>query len=257
MELIVITIASLITSALTLFSGFGLGTLLMPFFAIFFPIELAVALTAIVHLLNNLFKLVLVGRCADWEVVVKFGVSGIISAFVGAVLLGTMSTVEPIYKYEVLNHTAEVTPLKLLMAALLLVFVWLESHPTLEGLTIERKYLWLGGILSGFFGGLSGNQGALRSMFLLKCNLTKEGFIATGVVIACLIDVTRLLVYRERLTLAFAEENTTVLCCACAAAFLGAFIGSRLVPKITMHAVQRIVTVMLIVISGLMASGII
>ncbi len=257
MELVIITIASLIASTLTLFSGFGLGTLLMPCFAIFFPIELAVALTAVVHLLNNLFKLILVGRSADWEVVIKFGMSAIVSAFIGAVVLGAMATIEPIYKYEVLNYTAEVTPLKLLMAALLLMFVWLESHPKVEGLTIERKYLWLGGILSGFFGGLSGNQGALRSMFLLKCNLTKEGFIATGVVIACLIDVTRLMVYRERLALALAEENITVLFCACAAAFLGAFIGSRLLPKITMDAVQRMVIVMLVFISGLMASGII
>jgi hypothetical protein len=34
-------------SGLTLFPGFGLGTLLMPAFALFFPIEVAVAATAI------------------------------------------------------------------------------------------------------------------------------------------------------------------------------------------------------------------
>jgi len=36
-------------SGLTLFSGFGLGTLLMPTFVLFFPIEVAVAATAIVY----------------------------------------------------------------------------------------------------------------------------------------------------------------------------------------------------------------
>lgn len=257
MELIIITIASLCASVLTLFSGFGLGTLLMPFFALFFPIDLAVSMTAVVHLLNNLFKLMLVGKFADREVVVKFGVGAMVSAFVGALLLGAVSTIEPIYEYEAFNRTASITPLKILIAFLLLLFVWLESRPTLEGVKIERKYLWLGGILSGFFGGLSGNQGALRSMFLLKCNLSKESFIATGVAIACVIDVTRLLVYRERFTLALAEENARALLWACAAAFLGAFIGARLLPKITMQAVQRLVAAMLIAISGLMVSGII
>ena len=55
-QYIVLYLAALAVSGLTLFSGFGLGTLLMPVFAIFFPIEIAVAMTAVVHLANNLFK---------------------------------------------------------------------------------------------------------------------------------------------------------------------------------------------------------
>jgi len=37
----------------------------MPAFALFFPIEVAVAATAIVHLANNIFKGGLVGKKAD------------------------------------------------------------------------------------------------------------------------------------------------------------------------------------------------
>ena len=48
-------------AGLTLFSGFGLGTLLMPAFALFLPVPVALAATAVVHLANNLFKLALVG----------------------------------------------------------------------------------------------------------------------------------------------------------------------------------------------------
>jgi hypothetical protein len=47
----------------------------------------------------------------------------------------------------------------------------------------------VGGILSGFFGGLSGIQGAIRSAFLVKSGLKKEAYIATGVVIACFVDI--------------------------------------------------------------------
>ncbi len=52
---LLIASAALVASALTLFSGFGLGTLLMPAFALFFPIEVAVALTAVVLFLDFLF----------------------------------------------------------------------------------------------------------------------------------------------------------------------------------------------------------
>lgn len=43
MELLVIGVVALLTSGLSLFSGFGLGTILMPVFALFFPVLLAIA----------------------------------------------------------------------------------------------------------------------------------------------------------------------------------------------------------------------
>jgi uncharacterized membrane protein YfcA len=56
MELMILCLAALIASLLTFFSGFGLGTILTPVFAIFFPIEIAIALTGVVHFLNNIFQ---------------------------------------------------------------------------------------------------------------------------------------------------------------------------------------------------------
>ncbi|MGA2225011.1 MAG: hypothetical protein ABSH41_11265 [Syntrophobacteraceae bacterium] len=79
----VVCLAALFTSGLTLFSGFGLGTILMPVFAIFFPVEVAIALTAIVHFLNNLFKLMLVGKYTDKGVVLRFGIPAVILPFSG------------------------------------------------------------------------------------------------------------------------------------------------------------------------------
>jgi hypothetical protein len=46
---LVIAATALIVSGLTLFSGFGLGTILMPAFALFFPLTVAIAATAVVH----------------------------------------------------------------------------------------------------------------------------------------------------------------------------------------------------------------
>jgi hypothetical protein len=71
----------------------------------------------------------------------------------------------------------------------------LELSSALATLAIPAKYLLLGGRLSGFFGGLSGNQGAFRSAFLIKAGLAKEAFVATGVVSAVIVDTVRLSVY--------------------------------------------------------------
>ena len=87
MELLWIGLAALFAAGLTLFSGFGLGTLLTPVFALFFPLPLAIAGTAVVHLANNVFKLGLLVKHADWRVVWRFGLPAMAAAVLGALLL--------------------------------------------------------------------------------------------------------------------------------------------------------------------------
>jgi uncharacterized membrane protein YfcA len=94
-------------------------------------------------------------------------------------------------------------------------------------------------------------------MFLLKAGLNKESFIATGVVIACLVDFSRLIVYSSRIGSAFQEGYVTLLVVAVIAAFLGAFIGNKLLKKVTMRAVQIIVSILLIVIAIGLITGLI
>src|SRR3990167_1952464 len=100
MEWLVIGIAAMLTSMLTLFSGFGLGTLLMPVMALFFPVPVAVAATAVVHFLNNLFKLALVGRHAAWQVVWRFGLPAIAAALAGAYALTRLADAPALITYQ-------------------------------------------------------------------------------------------------------------------------------------------------------------
>ena len=257
MEFIVVSIVALLTSGLTLFSGFGLGTLLLPAFLIFFPAELAVAMTAIVHFLNNLFKLVLLGRNANLQIVLRFGIPAIIAAFAGAGVLFLVSDVEPLATYSVGTKIFVIMPVKLLMAALIVVFATLEVIPSMKNLEFDKKYLPVGGVLSGFFGGLSGHQGALRSAFLVRAGLGKEAFIATGVVVACMIDITRMSVYAQHLAASGIRENALLLVVATLSAFLGVYVGSRLLAKITMRTVQGVVTVLLFIVAVLLGFGLV
>lgn len=257
MEIIVISAAALLTSALTLFSGFGLGTLLLPVFAFFFPIEAAVTLTAIVHFLNNIFKLFLMGKYADWKVVFKFGLPAVIFAFIGAYLLTFLSDVPPIAEYFFLGEIRKIELIKIIISVLIFAFALFELLPSLNKLTFNKKYLGLGGVLSGFFGGLSGHQGALRSAFLIKLDLSKEAFIATGIVIASFIDATRLTVYSASFFDEKISNEITLLIGAILSAFIGAVIGKAILGKITLRTIQLIVGVLLIFVSVGLGMGLI
>jgi uncharacterized protein len=257
MEYIIICIVAFIGSGLTFFSGFGLGTLLTPVFGLFFPIDVAIALTAIVHFLNNLFKLVLTGKHINKPVALQFGIPSILAALAGAYLLTRLSGLQAVYEYNIGERIAVVTPVKLIIAALLMIFAVLEAVPALQKIQFDKKYLPVGGLLSGFFGGLSGNQGALRSAFLLRAGLSKESFIATGVAIACMIDVSRLTIYAGRIKETHSSFNYTLLIMATLAAFAGAYLGSKFLKKVTIAALQYIVAAMLFAFAILLGSGII
>jgi len=257
MGLIVICLVAFLTAILTFFSGFGLGTILMPVFAIFFPIEIAIALTGVVHFFNNLFKMALVGKRADKEVLLKFGIPAILASFTGAWLLLRITRMPSLLEYQLWDRSLEITPVKLIIAILLIIFSLLEIMPSVQKVQFSRNKLALGGVLSGFFGGLTGIQGAIRSAFLIKSGLSKEAYIATGVVIASLVDITRLSVYASRFKEANMNEHFMLIFFATLAAITGAYIGNKLLKKITFRFVQVLVAIMLFLIAIALGAGII
>lgn len=256
-EIIIICSAAFFTSILTFFSGFGLGTILMPVFALFFPVEVAIALTGVVHFANNLFKLALIGKHVNKQVLIRFGIPAIFSSIAGACLLMQISGLKPLLVYNLGGKEIEVTLVKLVIAILLLFFSIFEIIPRFQKIQFDKNKLMLGGILSGFFGGLAGIQGALRSAFLIKAGLSKEAYIATGVMIASLVDITRLSVYAERFTSSGLNENLGLILSAVISAITGAVIGKKLLQKMTLQYVQVFVSVMLILIALALGSGII
>src|SRR5512135_582899 len=110
MHYLIICSAAFLASGLTLFSGFGLGTLLLPVMALFFPVGLAIALTAVVHLFNNLFKLALLGRHADRGAVLRFGLPAIVASFLGARTLIWLAGLQPMLRYHLGGREFQVMP---------------------------------------------------------------------------------------------------------------------------------------------------
>ncbi|MBF0230827.1 MAG: sulfite exporter TauE/SafE family protein [Desulfamplus sp.] len=255
MELIVICAVALAGSLLTLFSGFGLGTLLMPVVALFFPLELAIAMTAMVHLANNLFKVGLLGKKADYSILIKFGLPAVVSAFIGAWLLAWLGNFQPIYQYHAFGSELHVSTLKLIIGCLIIFFVALELSPKFANIAVDRKWLPIGGVISGFFGGLSGHQGAFRSMFLIKTGLQKESFVATGVLVAVMVDLSRLLIYGTDILMHTNSISWVMVIAASVCAFAGAYIGKRILGKVTIRTVQLLVSALLAFIAVGLITG--
>ena len=203
---------------------------------------------------NNLFKLVLLGRHADREVVLKFGLPAVLAAVLGALALGWFAQADSSITVEVDEHAVmQITPVKLIVGLLMIAFALFEWLPRFQHLEFERRWLPLGGVLSGFFGGLSGHQGALRSAFLAKAGLSTEGFVGSNAVIGFLVDLSRIGVY---LALFLAVGRATgdvadpfagwpLVISGALAAFAGVLVGRRYLHKVTMHSVRTLVALLL------------
>lgn len=262
MEIILLLLVAFGAAMLTFFSGFGLGTILMPVFAIFFPVEVAIALTAIVHLLNNLFKLVLIWKQIVWRIAVLFALPAALAAIPGAILLNRLSSDVILYNYEIGSRSFDLSLIKLIIGILLIVFAIIEIDKRFEQYSFGKGSLPYGGLLSGFFGGLSGHQGALRSMFLIRAGLSKEGFIATGIVTAVVVDISRLSVYGTSFFGQYFAELTddksiVMVIISCLAAFAGSFIGRRFLKRVTFRWVQLIVGLLILVMGLSLVAGLI
>lgn len=251
----VISVTAFLAAMLTFFSGFGLGTLLSPVFMLFFSAEEAIALTGVVHFFNNIFKLGLVGRDADRNILKQFGIPAIIFSFIGSYLLVYIADLKPLFEYSLYNKTYFVYPVKFIVAILLIIFALIDLFPFLNKIQFGKEKLALGGALSGFFGGLSGNQGALRSAFLVKAGLRKEAFVATGVVVSTCIDFTRLGVYATRFSVSGLSAQWLLVLFATVSAILGAYLGNKLLKKVTFAFVQIFVAVFLFIMALALGAG--
>ncbi len=251
MEYFIICLATLLISVIALFSGFGVGTVLVPVFALFFPLPIAVATTAVVHFFGNLFKMGLVGRFASWRVVMQFGIPAAIGSLIGAYLLGMFAHFHPIVSYRLGKIPCQVTVLGLIVGTIVILSSLFELVPRLARLSVQRAYIPLGGALSGFFGGISGNQGILRAAFLIKSGLNQKQFIGTSAVCSVIVDFVRIIVYgvvAYKGQIGNLKGMQGLVIAATLSAFLGSYLGSKFMDRVAFGLLQKIVGTMLILL---------
>jgi uncharacterized membrane protein YfcA len=259
MDMAIIALVAAVASALTLYSGFGLGTILLPAFALFFPAPVAVAATGVVHLLNNLFKGGLLYRRTDWGTVLKFGVPAVPAAVLGAWVLSWLGDTPRLFEWSALGQRVGPTGAGLAIGRLMIVFALLELQPWFHALKAPPRLMPVGGLLTGFFGGLTGQQGAFRSMFLLRSGLSAERFIATGVMIAVIVDLSRLATYAASFGAAgldLAGREGRLIAVGTLSAFAGAYFATRRLEKITLSAVRYTAAALMLLVGTALAAGV-
>ena len=258
MALLLIAAVAFLASVLTVYSGFGLGTVLLPAFALFLPAPVAVAATGVVHLLNNLFKGILLRKLADWRTVIRFGLPAIPAAVGGAWLLSLLGSTPRLFEFRAFGSAFGPTGAGLVIGLFMIAFALLELQPWFQRLRAPRRLMPLGGLATGFFGGLTGQQGALRSMFLLKSGLDPQHLVATGAMIAILVDLSRVATYAaafSQVDLDPVGREGLLVVAGALSAFAGAYLGTRFLRKTTIGTVRTAVALLMLVIGAALAGG--
>jgi hypothetical protein len=211
MFLCAVLLVGILSGAAASLVGFGIGSLLTPLLALRFGTSVAVAAVTIPHAVATAVRCWRLRTYIDRAILVRFGLVSAAGALAGAVL------------YTQLGPST----LTRILGGLLL----LTAVAQLTGWTSrwEPRGPWvtLFGLLSGFFGGVAGNQGGLRAAALTAFGLTPKAFVATATATGLVVDMTRTPVY-----LWVAGTALLPLSLPLAAATVGVLIGTVLGERI-------------------------
>jgi len=179
MEIVYIALLTILASGIGTITGFGTSTILIPILLLYLPLPETLLVVGVIHLSGDIWKMILFRKGFDWKLVLTFGITGIITSYIGAMIVFSASQ-------DIL--------LRILGGFMLAYVIFLLFKP---GFKIPKKNMTAitGGGLSGFFAGIFGVGGAIRTLFLSAFDLPKAVFIATTGAIAFLIDSTRITTY--------------------------------------------------------------
>ncbi len=234
METVIVLLmaSTFLASMFGTFTGFGISTILIPIFILFFPPPVTLLMVGIIHWFNNVWRLTLFRKGLVYKLILYFGVPGVLLSYTGARL-----TVE--IPHDILTRAIGVV--------IIFYVIFIHIREDFEVRT-SRKNALLGGGMYGFSSGLSGIGGEIRSMFLLAYKLPKPVYIATTGAISLTIDTTRIITYLH----GGARLDTILLYGAVPlifATFVGAYIGKNLLKKVPKEKFRPMVGIFLFLIA--------
>ena len=212
-------------------SGFGIGSLLTPLLMLSMPTAHAVAVLAIPHALATTIRWLRLRRDVHRATFKQFGIASAVGGLAGAVLQSQLKS--PI--------------LTILLASLLVLAGATELAQRRIPLPQTPFWRLLGGILSGVFGGLVGNQGGIRAAALLGFQLPPRQLVATATAAALLVDAARVPIYfwSAGSTIAAAAPVWIV---ASIGVTIGTFIGVPVLRWIPEGTYRRLVGALLLIL---------
>lgn len=224
--LLFVTAITFLGSFIGTLTGFGTATIMMPVILLYMPIPQAFLFVSIVHWWANLWKIVLFRGAVSLSLCLHFGFPAILFSILGAYL--TVFIPSTVF-------------LKLFGGVLLAYIFFIFLYPSFK-IPQTRQMAMFGGTCSGFMAGLIGMQGAVRSFFLSAFDLPKEVYIATGAVIAVLIDTSRIATYLT-LGIRFMPVLLWGVALSIPLSLLGTYVGKKVVHKIPQDYFRFVVAI--------------
>lgn len=191
--------------------GFGIGSLLTPLLAARFGTDAAIAAVALPHLAGSALRGWRLRAAVDGRVLVRFGLLSAAGGLAGALLFSRLAP-------EALTR---------ILGALLLLTATAGLAGWSDRWTPRGPLVWVLGALSGFFGGMVGNQGGLRAAALSTFGLSPAGFVATSTAVGILVDLARTPIYLSGPEQAL-SGFWTLVAAAAAGVLAGTLLGERL-----------------------------
>jgi uncharacterized membrane protein YfcA len=232
----VVFIAALVAGAIAALAGFGIGSVLTPLLATQMDTKLAVAVVSLPHLIATAARFASLKGHVDKRVFLHFGLLSAAGGLAGALL----------------NAYAASRALTLVFAGLLLFAGISGLTGFTQRMRFGRRTAWAAGASSGFFGGLVGNQGGIRSAALLGFDIPKEAYVATATAIGLIVDGARMPVY-------FAVQWHEIwgewlpMSVAIAGVLAGTFGGVRLLRRISERTFRMSVSLLITALGVYMA----
>lgn len=231
MEILAIALLTFVAGAIGTITGFGTSTIMVPILALFFPPVTAIFLVTIIHWFGDLWKVLLFKKGFNVRLIAILGISGIIAGYGGSVL------------------SLEIDPTILLRALgifLALYAFFLLLRPSFS-VPARPSVAVVGGAVSGFFAGVFGVGGVMRSAVLNAFNLPKEVYIATAGAIGILVDSTRLITYVAS-GVSLPERLAWGLLIFIPVSFIGAFAAKGVVNHISQERFRIVIALFFLII---------
>ncbi|MEJ2240884.1 MAG: sulfite exporter TauE/SafE family protein [Candidatus Bathyarchaeota archaeon] len=224
-------LAAFFSEVIGTMAGFGSSTIFLPVALFFFDFKTALILVAFFHMSGNIGRITFFRHGFNRRLLLTFGVPSIILTILGSLLINYISS-------EILKGV---------LGVFLIVFSLTSLLKPGFSFPSSTKNSVIGGSISGFFAGLIGTGGALRSAFLTSFNLKKSVYIATAAAIALAVDVTRIPIYFGS---GFLEQQFYYyIPLLFFLAISGSFAGNRIVTKIPQPTFRKIVQLAIILVS--------
>ena len=221
--------AGLVAEIVATLAGFGSSTLLMPVAVLVFDFPTALLLVGVFHIAGSASRAAFFRHGLDRRILLLFGLPSLALTLVGAALV---------------RSTPEGT-LKGLLGLFLIVYAAISLYRGLR-LRPTAPAMAVGGAVSGFLAGLIGTGGALRGAFLSAFQLPRDSYLANAALIALAVDLTRLPVYFGQ---GFSRSVPwTYYPLLVGIAWIGAFVGRRLITRIPQERFRTVVFALLLLV---------